>query len=290
SGATQPPARDDHPDAPPAGCGRRGYEHWDISLELGAATQAGVCSGHGALPVLSARVAADHRRHHAGRGDPKDPPASETCRRSTPYRTGACPPGSLRLVLRLTVPGMSQPPLGSLARGCHTAFVWSWACGPRSHRRWVVRADSPASYSYPQGVPRLLVCRTPCLGSVLHARTRVHQSLARARCPIVCTSLSHRPPAAPTALQELLHHFFAQSFKGSHRLESAPLGHCPSLGPRPPCRDDRQRQAAAVSRPACGVQRWPAAGALARLGSGLPVAWGGRWRAACWEAPTGGLA
>src|SRR5262249_29038772 len=98
------------------------------------------------------------------------------------------------------------------------------------------------------------------------------------------------PPAAPTALQELLHQFFAQSFKGSHRLESAPLGHCPSLGPRPPCRDDRQRQAAAVSRPACGVQRWPAAGALARLGSGLRVAWGGRWRAACWEGPTGGLA
>ena len=54
---------------------------------------------------------------------------------------------------------------------------------------------------HPQRVPRLPVCRIPCLGSVLHARTRVHQSLARARCPIVCTRLSRRPSAAPPALQ-----------------------------------------------------------------------------------------
>ena len=51
--------------------------------------------------------AADHRRHHAGRGDPADPPASETFRRATPSCSGACPPGSLRLVLRLTAPGGS---------------------------------------------------------------------------------------------------------------------------------------------------------------------------------------
>src|SRR4030095_9372369 len=57
----------------------------------------------------------------------------------------------------------------------------------------------------PQRVSRLLVCHTPCLGSVLHARTRVHQSLVRARCPIVCTRLSRRPSAALTALQELLY-------------------------------------------------------------------------------------
>ena len=45
------------------------------------------------------------------------------------------------------------------------ACVWSSACGPLSHRRWVVRADGPASCSHPQCVPRLLVCRTRVLAA-----------------------------------------------------------------------------------------------------------------------------
>ena len=57
----------------------------------------------------------------------------------------------------------------------------------------MVRADGPASCSHPQSVSRLPVCRPPCLGRVLHAHTRVHQSLAPC-------SLSHRlyqsPPRA----------------------------------------------------------------------------------------------
>jgi len=49
----------------------------------------------------------------------------------------------------------------------------------------------------PQRVSRLLVCRTPCLDSVLHARTRVPQSLVRARC-----SLPHRVhPSEPPPLR-----------------------------------------------------------------------------------------
>jgi hypothetical protein len=76
--------------------------------------------------------------------------------------------------------------------------VWSSACGPLSHRRWVVRADGSASSSHPQCVPRLLVCRIPCLGSVLHARTRVHPSFAARQCPA-------GPSAAPPALQEFLY-------------------------------------------------------------------------------------
>src|SRR5438876_6862219 len=35
--------------------------------------------------LYAAGVAAAHRRHYAGRGDPEDPPASETCHRSTLY-------------------------------------------------------------------------------------------------------------------------------------------------------------------------------------------------------------
>src|SRR5712691_1679170 len=55
------------------------------------------------LPVLSAGVATDHRHHHAGRGDPEDTPASEARGRPAPDFSGACPPRSLCLVLRLTV-------------------------------------------------------------------------------------------------------------------------------------------------------------------------------------------
>jgi hypothetical protein len=68
----------------PTGRGGTGGQHVAASLELDTAAQARLCGGHGALPLVSARVAADHRRHHAGRGDPEDPPASETFRRSSP--------------------------------------------------------------------------------------------------------------------------------------------------------------------------------------------------------------
>ena len=122
------------------------------------------------------------------------------------------------------------------------------------HRRWVVRADGPAACSHPQGVPRLLVCRTPYLGSVLHARMRVHQSLAHARCPIVCTSLSHRPSAAPPALQAAV---------------------LPEQ-PQPPASSAQQPQARRLPVPSPpvlavpgGASLWPAGGRQGRLAAGV---------------------
>src|SRR5215813_3382202 len=106
-GAAQPPARGHHPHAPPAGDGRRGAGHRVTTLELGTTAEAGVCAGYGALPVLSAGDATEYRGHDTRRGHPEDPPASETGRRPAPDRSGACPPGRLCLVLRLTAPGGS---------------------------------------------------------------------------------------------------------------------------------------------------------------------------------------
>ena len=42
------------------------------------AAPAGLCPGYGTLSTVSAGHAAAHRRHHAGRGHPQDPPPSET--------------------------------------------------------------------------------------------------------------------------------------------------------------------------------------------------------------------
>jgi hypothetical protein len=55
----------------------------------------------------------------------------------------------------------------------------------------------------PQGVPLLPLDHTVGHGHVLYARTRVYPSLARTRYPSVCTRCSHRPSAAPSALQAL---------------------------------------------------------------------------------------
>jgi hypothetical protein len=55
--------------------------------------------------------------------------------------------------------------------------------------------------------------------STLHARTRVHASLTRARRPIVCTHLSRRPSAAPPGLQALLYQSLQQQ---AHRVYISP--------------------------------------------------------------------
>jgi hypothetical protein len=110
SGAAQSAAGGAHPDAPPARGGRGEDRHRSAALEVGAAAEARVCTRDGALPVLSAGGAAAHRRPHAGRGDPADPPASATRHGSTCRCPSACPPGSLRVVLRLPTPRVSPPP------------------------------------------------------------------------------------------------------------------------------------------------------------------------------------
>ena len=101
------------------------------ALEVGAAAEARVCAGDGALPVWSAGVAAAHRRHHAGRGDPDDPPASAARRGSTCQGSSACPPGSLCVGLCLSAPA------GSPTRPCSRRRVGA------SSLRLVLRLRSP---------------------------------------------------------------------------------------------------------------------------------------------------
>jgi hypothetical protein len=108
-GAAQPPARGHHSDATAAGCRRGGDGHGVTALELGTAAEARLCPGHGALSVVPAGDAADHCRHHARRGDPDNPPASETRRRPTPDSPSPSPPRNLCLVLHLTASAL--PPV-----------------------------------------------------------------------------------------------------------------------------------------------------------------------------------
>src|SRR5262245_30136253 len=106
----QPPAPCDHPHAMPARHGRGGDRHRVVSMELGTTAKERLCPGHGALPLVSTGGAADHRGHHARRGDPENPPASEARGGPAPDCTGVCPPRSLRLVLRLTAQQPSSGP------------------------------------------------------------------------------------------------------------------------------------------------------------------------------------
>jgi hypothetical protein len=202
--------------------------------------------------VVSAWGAADHRRHDTGRGDPEDPPASEAHSRPTPDCSGACPSGSLLLVLCLTVSGGSPT--------CPRSRRLGSARSPRL----ILRLQSPPT--------------PPIVGSVLHARTRVHQSLTRARCPSGCTRLSRRPSAALTALQELLHQSLKQR---SSRLKPAPLAAAPAA---PAARHPAPSRSVLAGRAGCR-QGWWASGVPVRRGR-VPGSAG--WaRAGCWEAPAG---
>ena len=94
-GAAQPPAWGDHPDATsarprrPEAAPRRLRWSWARLLQRVFALDMGT------LPVLSARDAAAHRRHHAGRGHPQNPPPSETRCRPTPHRACPFPPSTM---------------------------------------------------------------------------------------------------------------------------------------------------------------------------------------------------
>ena len=134
----------------------RRHGHGVASLELGTAAEARLCAGHGALPLVSAGGAADHRRHHAGRGDPEDPPASEACRRPTSHCPSACPPGSLRLVLRLTAPRASPTRLRPLPWGGTTPppSPAPPAVSPHTARGWGgLAVRRPRLPSAPRGCP-----------------------------------------------------------------------------------------------------------------------------------------
>ena len=105
----------------------------------------------------------------------------------------------------------------------------------------------PPASAYPHRALLLPVCRIPYLDSVLHARTRVHQSPAHARCLIVCISLSRRPSAAPTALQEIL----PQALKA---VPQSSLQQSPRAVPAVPA---ARHQPPVLSVP-CGAGLWPA--------------------------------
>ena len=148
--------------------------------------------------MVSAWGAAAHRRHDPGRGDPEDPPASEAPNRSTPDCSGAGPPARLCLVLCLTVSG------GAPTR-------------PRSPRLGNARRPR---LRLPLQSPLI----PPRVGSVLHARPRVHQS---------------QPPPLRSAYS-VARAFASVSSSSSHRVgsrpppRSSPRGAgCPSPGPRP---------------------------------------------------------
>ena len=186
SGIAQSSAGVDHPHTPPARGGRGGDRHGITALELGAAAEARLCAGHRPLPLLSAGGAADHRRHHAGRGHPEDPPASETvCK----------PTSSLYRPVSARKPSPGPPPdrasgvtdpAPTADMGKDHAAVSAWACHLPAPGTWLGRHGRPASAS-PLRAPRRPVCHVPCLGRVLHARTRLNEALAMtARCPIVC--------------------------------------------------------------------------------------------------------
>src|SRR5262249_41083795 len=137
--------------------------------------QAGVCAGHGALPVVSRGDAADHCRHHAGRGHPEDPPASETVCRPPSHGTGPCPPGSLCLVLCLTAPRVSPPRLRPLPWGGTTPPPSPAPpdVSPHTARGW----GGMAVRCPPRTPGRLAAaCRQDPLPWQRHARTRVPQS------------------------------------------------------------------------------------------------------------------
>src|SRR5262249_34320796 len=93
--ATQPLARECHPDATPAGNRRGGDKEGCLVLDVGQTPEARVCPGDGHVPVLSARSVATHCRHHAGGGHSQDPPPSETLCRPTAYRACPFPPSTM---------------------------------------------------------------------------------------------------------------------------------------------------------------------------------------------------
>src|SRR5262245_52193656 len=160
------------------------------------------------------------------------------------------------------------------AHGCHSARVWPCACGP-PHAAGGRGGMTILRQRSPNRALLLPACRIPCLGSVLHARTRVPQSLANARCPIVCISLSRRPSAAPTVLQEILPQALKavpqSSLQPSPRAGSPSSAGCPSPATRPV--RALRRGAVACRLPTGLTSRWRGAG-------GLTPCWG-RWKRPC---------
>src|SRR5262249_14689820 len=132
------------------------------------------------------------------------------CQQGTLRMIAAITQGAvIRKILRHLKLAVDPPPVAP-ARLRQESFAW-FSTRPRrllppsplhlplrGAERTVLRPAHP-----PQGVPLLPLDHTVGHGHVLYARTRVYPSLARTRYPSVCTRCSHRPSAAPSALQAL---------------------------------------------------------------------------------------
>jgi hypothetical protein len=153
------------------------------------------------------------------------------------------------VVLCLTVSGGSLTPPRQPSSGPEPEALLALSVGGEGRLSCVLRAP-PARPAAP--VVQQPLAFAAC--STLHARTHVHASLTRARCPIVCTHLSRRPSAAPPGLQALLYQSLQQlgssrSSAGSSRLNQSPP-------PQPQRRCLPITQAAQGQPPPSGGQRW----------------------------------
>ena len=145
------------------------------------------------------------------------------------------------MVHRLTAPG------GSLTRPRQLSSGPAPAIPPLL----LGRHGHPTSCPPPQRVPRLPVCRPPRHGSVRHARTRVHPSLAARQCPAgalrSAASVARAFQQRSSLLQPALIAF-----------DSAPM-QSPPEQPQPrrlPVTQHQPAGPAAVQRPALTAQGW----------------------------------
>ena len=179
------------------------------------------------------------------------------------------------MVLCLTVSGGSLTRPRQPSSGPEPEALLALSVGGEGRLSCVLRAP-PARPAAP--VVQQPLAFAAC--STLHARTRVHASLTRARCPIVCTHLSRRPSAAPPGLQALLYQSLQQSpfFSRLIAFESVPPAAPTALPAHHP---SRAGPAAAVWRPALaapGGRHWalvswgrPRSVARGRQGGGAPA-------------------
>jgi hypothetical protein len=149
---------------------------------------------------------AHHRRHHARRGHPEDPSASETICRPPSHCPGACPPRSLRLVLRLTAPGgsLTRPPQPSSGPEPEVAPLAARGWGGKAVLR-PARTPSASRCSLGAAPLAFAACSTP---------TRVCTSLSLVLAVPACAPVSATAP--PPRLQRCKR--FCISLFSAHRV------------------------------------------------------------------------
>ena len=225
------------------------------------------------LPVSGLWRVPGSRRHGRRRirgggcgSSPAAPPASETFRRSTPSCPGACPPGSLRLVLRLTAPG------GSPTRPRSCGLVGATALGSgHAPAAPPTRPVGEEAYHLRQRIP-VAPCCCPCAASLALAASctpaRVCTSLSLMLAVPSCASVS---AAAPPQRLQRCKRLCLRLLKQSPRVVcSSPPEQSHSAGCPSP-----------AIRPVRALRRGPVA-------YRLPTELASRWRGACGLTPCWG--